>query len=79
MLVSLLCGLIDPVAITGKLLHQMTQFMGRISFWKNTLQRHKGVCDGIGGAAKARVAEHCRGKRRENVTEQNYEDCFAQR
>ena len=60
---------------TGKLLYQMSQLMGRISFWKYFAASHgKGVCDGIGGALKARVAEHCRGKHRDNVTVQNYED-----
>ena len=62
---------------TGKLLYEMSQLIGRVSFWKYFAAGHgKGVCDGIGGSLKARVAEHCRGKKSDNVTVQTFEDFF---
>ena len=62
---------------TGKLLYEMSQLIGRISFWKYFAAGHGlGVCDGIGGSLKARVAEHCRGKKSDNVTVQTFEDFF---
>ena len=34
------------------------------------------MCDGIGGSLKARVAEYCRGKHRDDVVVQNHEQFY---
>ena len=62
---------------TGKLLYEMSQLVNRVSYWKYFAASHgKGVCDGIGGALKARVAEHARGKHRDDVIVQNHKQFF---
>ena len=58
---------------TGKLLFKLSQLVKRVSYWKYFAPSHgKGVCDGIGGALKARVAEHVSGKHRDDVIVQNH-------
>ena len=51
----------------------MSQLVKRVSYWKYFASSHgKGVCDGIGGSLKARVAGHARGKHRDNAIVQNH-------
>ena len=62
---------------TGKLLFELCQVIRRVSWWKYFATGHgKGVCDGVGGALKARVAEHSKGKHRDDVSVQNYVDFY---
>ena len=62
---------------TGKVLFEMSQVVKKVSYWKYFAASHgKGVCDGIGGSLKARVAEHCRGKHRDDVVVQNHEQFY---
>ena len=63
--------------VTGKVLFELSQVIERVTWWKYFAASHgKGVCDGIGGALKACVAEHAKGKHCDEVAVQSYEDFF---
>ena len=63
--------------VTGKLLHEIMSLLKKPSTWKYFETSHgKGVCDGIGGALKARVASHVRGKHRDSVVVQDYVEFY---
>ena len=62
---------------TGKLLFELGTLVKRVSWWKYFATAHgKGVCDGVGGTLKSRVAEHAKGKHRDDVTVQTYVDFY---
>ena len=62
---------------TGKLLIEISTQVKRVFFWKYfAASRGNGICDGIRGSLKVRVAEHAKGKHRDNVMVQNYSDFY---
>ena len=61
--------------VTGKLLYMISSTLGRRVYWKYFATSHgKGVVDGIGGAAKARVREKVGSKGEDAVVVQNSTD-----
>ena len=65
------------IFITGALLFEIMGLLQIPCTWKYFAPSHgKGVCDGIGGALKARVAEHARGSHNKEKTIQGYHDFF---
>ena len=60
--------------IPEKLLFKLSQMFERVVCFPSS--HSEGVCDGIGGAAKARVAEHVRVKRCDEVSVQTSEDFY---
>ena len=63
--------------MTGKFLHEVMTIVKKPVAWKYFETSHgKGVVDGIGGSLKARVADHVRGKHRDNMVVQDFKEFY---